>query len=57
MGGDDFGKGDSSKSTGNRKTSWWFFTNPSEKICAVVKLDISPNLQGENSKKRCETST
>ena len=31
---------------------WWFFTNPSEKICErQIGVKIFPNFRGENSKK------
>ena len=33
-----------------REGSWWFFTNPFEKICAVVKLDHFPRDPGESKK-------
>ena len=36
-------------------TSWWFFSNPPEKICHIVKLDhATPRIVGVNIKKLFE---
>ena len=40
------------------RASWWFFTNPSEKICFLVKLDHLFRVKGWKRKKKIlETCT